>query len=43
MRYHESDEGLPATSSEYDAFKGLLGRILAVPRSEIVKREAAYQ
>jgi len=33
----------PATSSEYAAFKGLLNRIMAVPHSEIVKREAAYQ
>jgi len=31
----------PAT--EYDAFKGLLNRIMAVPHSELVKREAAYQ
>jgi len=33
----------PATSSEYDTFKALLNRIMAVPHSEIVKREAAYQ
>jgi hypothetical protein len=32
-----------ATSSEYDAFKGLLNRIMAVPHSEIVRREAEYQ
>lgn len=32
----------PATS-EYDAFKGLLSRIMAVPHSEIVKREAKYK
>jgi len=33
----------PETSPEYDAFKGLLNRILAVPHSEIVKREAKYK
>ena len=33
----------PATPSEYDAFKGLLNRIMAVPHSDIMKREAAYQ
>jgi hypothetical protein len=33
----------PATSAEYDAFKGLLNRIMAVPHSEMVKREAKYQ
>jgi hypothetical protein len=33
----------PATPSEYDAFKGLLNRLMAVPHSEIAKREAAYQ
>jgi len=33
----------PATLSEYDAFKGLLNRIMAVPHSVIVKREAAYR
>jgi hypothetical protein len=33
----------PKTSLEYDAFKALLGRIIAVPHSEIVKREAEYQ
>ncbi len=33
----------PATSPEYDAFKALLKRIIAVPHSEIVKREAEYQ
>ena len=33
----------PATSPEYDAFKGLLNRIMAVPHSEIVKREAKYK
>jgi hypothetical protein len=32
----------PATT-EYDAFKGLLNRIMAVPRSEITTREAEYQ
>ncbi len=32
----------PATS-EYDAFKGLLNRLMAVPHSEIVKREAEYK
>jgi hypothetical protein len=33
----------PATSSEYEAFKSLLGRILDVPHSEIVRREAEYK
>ena len=33
----------PATSPEYDAFKDLLGKVLSVPHSEIVKREAEYQ
>ena len=33
----------PKTSPEYAAFKALLGRIIAVPHSEIVKREAEYQ
>jgi hypothetical protein len=33
----------PETETEFAAFKGLLGRIMAVPHSEIVKREAAYQ
>lgn len=31
------------TSPEYDAFKSLLNRIIAVPHSEIVRREAEYQ
>jgi len=30
-------------SREYDTFKSLLNRIVAVPHTEIVKREAAYQ
>ena len=30
-------------SSEYGAFKSLLERILAVPRSEILRREAEYK
>lgn len=30
-------------SSEYNAFKSLLTRIMAVPHSEIVKREAKYK
>ena len=33
----------PVTSSEYDTFKGLLNRLMAVPHSEIVKREAEYK
>jgi hypothetical protein len=33
----------PETPSEYDAFKSLLNRVLAVPRSVIVEREAQYQ
>jgi hypothetical protein len=32
-----------ATSPEYDAFKALLSRVLAVPHSVIVEREAEYQ
>jgi hypothetical protein len=31
------------TSAEYDSFKGLLNRIMAVPHSEIVKRETEYK
>jgi hypothetical protein len=30
-------------NTEYDAFKSLLNRIIAVPHSEIVKREAEYK
>jgi hypothetical protein len=30
-------------TSEYDAFKALLNRVLAVPHSEIVRREEEYQ
>jgi hypothetical protein len=30
-------------STEYSAFKSLLGRVLAVPHTEIVHREGAYQ
>jgi hypothetical protein len=33
----------PATSPEYDAFKGLLTRIMAVPHAVIVEREAEYK
>lgn len=33
----------PNTSPEYDAFKGLLNRVMAVPHSEIVKRESEYK
>jgi hypothetical protein len=33
----------PETSAEYAAFKSLLGRVLAVPREEIQRREAEYQ
>lgn len=33
----------PTTPSEYDAFKDLLNRLMAVPHSEIVKREAEYK
>jgi hypothetical protein len=33
----------PETPSEYDRFKALLGRVLAVPHSVIMKREAEYQ
>jgi hypothetical protein len=32
----------PATS-EYDAFKALLNRVMAVPHSIIVEREAEYK
>jgi hypothetical protein len=31
------------STTEYDAFKDLLSRIMTVPHSEIVKREAEYQ
>ncbi len=30
-------------SAEYDTFKSLLSRIIAVPHSEIVRREVEYQ
>ncbi|HXE62611.1 MAG TPA: hypothetical protein VN519_03680 [Bryobacteraceae bacterium] len=33
----------PETSPEYDRFKALLGKVLAVPHEEIVRREAEYQ
>lgn len=33
----------PASLSEYDTFKALLNRIVAVPHSEIAKREAEYK
>ena len=33
----------PAPSPEYAAFKGLLNRIMAVPHTEIAKREAEYK
>jgi hypothetical protein len=33
----------PATSPEYDAFKSLLSRVLSVPHSVIMEREAEYQ
>jgi hypothetical protein len=33
----------PATSAEYERFKNLLTRVLSVPHSEIVKREAEYR
>ena len=31
------------TSPEYDAFKDLLGKVLSVPREEIMRREAEYR
>ena len=31
------------SESEYDAFKSLLSRVLSVPHSVIVEREAEYQ
>lgn len=33
----------PETSVEYDRFKALLGRVLAVSRSKIVEREDHYR
>jgi len=33
----------PSTSSEYAAFKALLGRVLSIPHAEIVRREAEYK
>ena len=33
----------PATSPEYDNFKALLGKLIAVPHSVIMEREAEYQ
>lgn len=31
------------TSSEYDAFKSLLNRIVSVPREEVQRRDARYK
>ena len=33
----------PPTSAEFDAFKALLDRIVAVPREEIQRRDAEYK
>lgn len=33
----------PETSAEYDRFKSLLNRVLAVPHSKIVERENWYR
>ncbi len=33
----------PVTSREYDNFKALLNRVMAVPHSVIVEREAEYK
>ena len=33
----------PPTSAEYNAFKVLLDRIVAVPRDEIQRRDAEYK
>lgn len=33
----------PPTSAEYDAFKALLDKIVAVPRQEIQRRDAEYK
>lgn len=33
----------PETPPEYDAFKALLNRLMAVPHSVIVEREAEYK
>jgi len=33
----------PETSAGYDAFKSFLGRVLAVPRAEMRRREEVYQ
>jgi hypothetical protein len=33
----------PNTSPEYDAFKALLNRVVAVPHAEMVRREEEYQ
>jgi len=33
----------PETTPEYEKFKALLGRVLAVPREEILKRETEYR
>jgi hypothetical protein len=31
------------SNDEYDCFKALLGKVLAVPHEDIVRREEAYQ
>jgi hypothetical protein len=41
--YYMTVESDPNTSPEYDAFKTLLKRVMAVPHTTIAKREAKYK
>jgi hypothetical protein len=36
-------ESKPKTSEEYDRFTALVDQVIAVPRSEVLKREEEYQ
>jgi hypothetical protein len=33
----------PAESNEFNAFSGLVSRVLSVPKTEILRREAEYE
>lgn len=33
----------PATSSEYDTFTAMVDKVLAVPKAELLRREAEYR
>ena len=42
MCHHEGMKSEPNTT-EYDAFKALLNKLVSVPKEEIVRREAEYK